>query len=78
MKIVLTDGLECVRRYREFEKSKVAADRSLVIIGMSANSNDTLLKEVLGVGMNAFIEKPFSIDQLERILVNKRLSIGRR
>jgi CheY-like chemotaxis protein len=78
------DGLECVRRYREFESklilSKEGSSRMLdegadservrkplAIIGMSANSNDSLLREILDVGMNAFISKPFSIDQLERI-----------
>jgi CheY-like chemotaxis protein len=85
----LTDGLECVRRYREFENLFIAnndgpssskdnegsgdseGQKPLVIIGMSANSNDTLLKEILDVGMNAFIAKPFSIEQLERVVACK-------
>jgi CheY-like chemotaxis protein len=86
------DGLEFVRRYREFESTRKLTNSShnstktveptaaewsrlnstsegaMVIIGMSANSNDTLLREVLGVGMNAFIAKPFSISELERTL----------
>jgi DNA-binding response OmpR family regulator len=38
---------------------------------MSANSSTSLREEVLDVGMDAFIAKPFSIKELEVVLPSK-------
>jgi DNA-binding response OmpR family regulator len=47
-----------------------------MIVGMSANSSTALREEVLDVGMDAFIAKPFSIKELELILTSKMSERG--
>ena len=100
------DGIESVRRYREFETSKMAmiescieedpgpleavdipqsinskdqvpmintnirhtGKKKLLIIGMSANSDEETKKCALAAGMNYFLPKPFSIAELLPLL----------
>jgi CheY-like chemotaxis protein len=81
------DGIEAVRRYREYEKnrstlSRVSSPRSdesttlsaeyprrsLLIIGMSANSDNAIVKDALDVGMDAFMPKPFTMFELQAVL----------
>ena len=55
------DGLECVRRLRLFEKgANVPFNERQLIIGVSANSDDSIIREVYEVKMDIFIPKPFS------------------
>jgi CheY-like chemotaxis protein len=71
LQMPVMDGLECVRRFRSFERSLVSDDKDLdplVIIGMSANSDEKTKKDSLDVGMDAFLSKPFNIKQFQELL----------
>ena len=68
------DGIESVKRFREFESQRavddLAADRpvkkNLVIVGMSANDDAEIREEAMRVGMNAWLTKPFTGDDFDR------------
>ena len=92
------DGIEAVRRYREFEVSQrlmndavnlnqklqslhtlgslsssssipaVASRKELLIIGMSANSDEDTKQCALNAGMNVFLAKPFTLRDLLPVL----------
>ena len=104
LQMPVMDGIEAVRRYREYEAAHTAkcktlslnsvqsidpqqpanhldsevllspqhdglrARRELVIIGMSANSDDDTRQCALNAGMNFFIAKPFTIADLLLLL----------
>ena len=48
--------------------------RSLLIIGMSANSDNAIVKDALEVGMDAFLPKPFTMSELQAVLDAKHPS----
>lgn len=58
----IMDGLEATRRIREFEASQSCAP--LLIIGLSANSDQDTLATTASVGFDAFIDKPLKADVL--------------
>ena len=68
------DGIESVKRFREFESQRAAADlaadrpvkKKLVIVGMSANDDAEIREEAMSVGMNAWLTKPFTGDDFDR------------
>ena len=110
LQMPVMDGIESVRRYREFESSKMTMiktnvetdpgpietieipqsvnsedqvptinsnvchtirhnhTKKLLIIGMSANSDEETKKCALAAGMNYFLPKPFSIGELLPLL----------
>lgn len=106
LQMPVMDGIEAVRRYREFEATqRCAADvnnhlqtqtvrpeqtssysssgesslsyptsasipprKNMLIVGMSANSDDDTKQYALNAGMNSFIAKPFTMDQLLPLL----------
>ena len=59
------DGMECVKRYRQWEsegnmaKSEESSGRStrLLIVGMSANNDEEVVRQGLSIGMDGFIGK---------------------
>jgi len=59
------DGLECIRRYRKWEK---ANDRKLktrqFLVMFSANAHDVDIKESLDIGADKFLPKPVTIQVL--------------
>ena len=96
LQMPVMDGIEAVRRYREFERSQMLRDsavnlsqklhslhsieslssslpvvtsrRDLLIIGMSANSDEDTKQCALNAGMNAFLAKPFTLKDLLPVL----------
>ena len=68
------DGIESVKRFREFEDQRAAADQAagravkkkLLIVGMSASDDADIREEAMGVGMNAWLTKPFTGDDFDR------------
>ena len=110
LQMPVMDGIESVRRYREFESSKMTMietdiqtdpgpletieipqsvnsedqvpainsntchtirhtqKKKILIIGMSANSDEETKNCALAAGMNYFLPKPFSIGELLRLL----------
>jgi CheY-like chemotaxis protein len=68
------DGIESVKRFREFESQRAADDLAagrtvrprLLIVGMSANDDAEIREEAMGAGMNAWLTKPFTGDDFDR------------
>jgi CheY-like chemotaxis protein len=57
------DGIEATRRYREIESSQ-NNDKHLKIICSSANSGAVTDALAIAAGVDGFLPKPFSIDDL--------------
>ena len=49
--------------------------RNLLIIGMSANSDNAIIKDALDAGMDAFLPKPFTMSDLQTLIEAKKASI---
>ena len=46
--------------------------RGLLIIGMSANSDNAIIKGALDIGMDAFLAKPFTMSELQALMDSKQ------
>jgi len=74
------DGLECIRRFREWEKHQLSLkNRSFIqpIIMLSANASRTHVDEALQTGADEFVAKPVKINTLIEAIYkvqNKELS----
>lgn len=68
------DGIEATKLYRQREQ-EMEQDKgnawSLLIIGMSACSDDMTAEQALECGMDFFLPKPFSINQFNDILAER-------
>jgi CheY-like chemotaxis protein len=64
------DGVEATKQFREYENLKMNEDmhRRAIIIGTSANCDEDTRLKALSSGMNDFLPKPFTINQLQEIL----------
>ena len=78
LQMPVMDGIEATDRFRKFEseeiekKSKLAdgkAAKRLLIVGMSANSDEQSKGDALDTGMDYFFTKPFAYKDLEPILL---------
>ena len=55
-------GIECVRHLRDHEsQTNISFENQQLVIGISANVNPEVVKEVYAVEMNAFMAKPFTL-----------------
>jgi CheY-like chemotaxis protein len=61
------NGYEATKTIREFEQ-KIDDGRRVPIVAMTANAFNEDKKEALEAGMNAFVSKPFDINELLRVL----------
>jgi CheY-like chemotaxis protein len=82
LQMPIMDGIEAVKRYREFESNQrdkadspcftgTAVTRlpsRLLIIGMSANSDAATKQCASDVGMDEFLAKPFTIAELQPLI----------
>mmetsp|Transcript_21833 Transcript_21833/g.21126 ORF Transcript_21833/g.21126 Transcript_21833/m.21126 type:complete len:277 (+) Transcript_21833:41-871(+) len=73
MQMPVMDGIEATSRFRIFEslrmeEDKVVGCKRLLIIGMSANSDDQTKQEALNAGIDYFVAKPFSYQALRHLL----------
>jgi len=62
------DGLTATSLYRQQEEAKLSLNQRLLIIGMSACSDDTMATQAHEAGMDFFMPKPFSIHHFLDIL----------
>jgi CheY-like chemotaxis protein len=65
----IMDGLEATRRMRSWEDQNSASLIELgrqkqLIVGVSANGADDVMKDALANGMDSFLPKPFSVNNL--------------
>eukprot|EP00596_Hydrurales_sp_CCMP1899_P000659 CAMPEP_0119037016 /NCGR_PEP_ID=MMETSP1177-20130426/5105_1 /TAXON_ID=2985 /ORGANISM="Ochromonas sp, Strain CCMP1899" /LENGTH=533 /DNA_ID=CAMNT_0006997681 /DNA_START=1096 /DNA_END=2697 /DNA_ORIENTATION=- len=72
MQMPVMDGIEAMSRYRVFETEQImkgdGSRKPLVIVGMSANSDNQTKQEAINAGMNFFITKPFAYRDLTAVL----------
>lgn len=61
------NGYEATKTIRAFEQ-KIGDGRRIPIVAMTANAFDEDKKQALESGMNAFVSKPFDINELLRVL----------
>ena len=66
----IMNGFEAVKKMREFE-TEVSITKKSIIIGVSANSEEQMSFLAEESGMNAFLTKPFRINQLLEIYENE-------
>ncbi|CAM9478124.1 unnamed protein product [Phaeothamnion confervicola] len=66
LQMPIMDGLECVRRFRDWEAKARPGQRKQVILAMSANHDDTGL--CYTAGMNGFCPKPVKMEVLQRVI----------
>lgn len=59
------DGLEATEHIRDFEKSN---NKSVFIIGLTGNVYDDDKEKCLKAGMNAYLTKPFEVEQFLNIV----------
>ena len=85
LQMPVMDGIEATDRFRKFESEEIEkrsqsakrmsgkgngkAGKRLLIVGMSANSDEQSKKDALETGMDYFFTKPFAYKDLEPILL---------
>jgi CheY-like chemotaxis protein len=79
LQMPVLDGIEAVRRIRMKEKqlqsncnSCVGMDR-LVICSLSANNDDYIVDEALEAGCDAFLQKPFNLEDFQQAMQQIRI-----
>lgn len=65
------DGLEVLKRIKEI-------DKNIKVIMVSAFYEEDMIKEAKKLGASDYVAKPFTMDYLERVLLEKISSLARR
>ena len=65
----IMDGIESTRLIREIQDNQ-AIKKGIPIVAMTANALKGDREKLLAQGMNSYISKPFSRDQLKVVLLN--------
>jgi CheY-like chemotaxis protein len=55
------DGLECTRRIRDLE---IGTNKRMPIIAITARTDTDAIKECMDAGMDDFLSKPFTLEQM--------------
>ena len=67
LQMPIMDGFESVRRLRQQEAQlNVSFENRQIIIGMSANDEEQVIKNVFAVKMDNFMSKPFSMQRFTK------------
>ena len=73
LQMPVMDGIEATKRFRSFENDEIDNNKmkykKMLIVGMSANSDNKSKQEALESGMDFFVTKPFSYKDLMTILI---------
>lgn len=64
LQMPIMDGLEATRRIRCHSNPKL---RDVIIIGLSANSDEDTMQEAYRAGVNKFLSKPFTLDRFQAV-----------
>lgn len=78
LQMPIMDGIEATDRYRKFESEEnmknltpgARPEKRLLIVGMSANSDEQSKRDALETGMDYFFTKPFAYKDLQPILLH--------
>lgn len=70
LQMPVMDGIESAKQMREFENQNELSQRRSVILGISANSEESIVISAKNAGMNAFLTKPFRIQNLIEVYEN--------
>ena len=66
----IMNGFESATKMREHENNNYALNNRAIIIGISANSEEQMSELANQSGMNAFLTKPFRLNQLTEVYEN--------
>ncbi len=77
LQMPVLDGIEAVRRIRSCEEKKFqekfenlneTTHNKLVILALSANNHDDIVQEALAAGCDAFLQKPFNLEDFQQVM----------
>lgn len=74
LQMPVLDGIEAVRRIRIAEREASAAEQTprLVVLALSISDADPVVAEALSAGCDAFLQKPFNLDDFEAVVSRLR------
>lgn len=67
IRMPIMDGITVTQTIRQLELNNITIKNSIPIIGLSGDG-DSIEKECLDAGMNAFVMKPVSLEKLKSLL----------
>lgn len=80
LQMPVLDGIEAVRRIRtreaELQQMETVSELPfphLVVLALSANNHDSIVQEALEVGCDAFLQKPFNLEDFQEVIEQIRV-----